>query len=166
MVSMRGVRLLFSATLGIVTYLLLSIFLGRTGILEYGKLSAYSNRLSVNIDELDKIQQRLSDRVQALQSDPEAIRLLARRLGYFAKGEELLRIDGYNPDRQSVSPGAIVYSTMNDPDRRSLFRAISFAVSVISFLFSMLDGVALKRFREGVVRRVGRLSQGRRSQPI
>ncbi len=141
---MKGFRVLFAAAVGLVTYLLLCTFLGQAGVLEYRKLSAYRERLSANIAELDRIQARLSERVLSLQSDPENIQLRARALGYFLPGEKLIRLPGYDPNQQVTSPGMIVYRTDRPADPRNLFRGIAFAVAVLAYLVSMLDRSAVQ----------------------
>jgi len=136
--SMRGFRVLFAAAIGLITYLLLGIFLGQAGVLESQRLLAYRSRLEANITDLDRIQAKLSERVQSLQSDPENVRLKARALGYFEPGENLIRLPGYDPNVEVTSPGALVYRTDHPSDPRSLFRAIAFGVGLLTYLMSLL----------------------------
>ncbi len=164
---MKGFRLLFAAAIGLITYLLLSVFLGQAGVLEYQRLSAYRARLESNMANLDQIQARLSERVQSLQSDPENVRLKARSLGYFEPGENLIRLPGYDPDVQVTSPGMIVYRTDRPGDPRSLFRAIAFGIAVLSYLVSLFDAAAFHNLRSMLKFPIrAPKSRSRRNRPI
>ena len=162
LVSMKGFRILFSVTTGLVTYLLLSIFLGHTGILEYQKLNHYQEQLSANIGDLDKINSRLQDRIQSLQSDPQAVTVLARNLGYFTPNEGMIWISGYNPEVQVTSPGKIVYRQSKEVNRKPIFRVIAFSISILTYLVLLMEATGFqfagqnpfRRGRGGFIRRI------------
>jgi len=167
LVSMKGFRILFSVTIGLVTYLLLSIFLGHTGILQYQKLVHYEKQLTVNIGDLDKINSRLQDRIQSLQSDPQAVTVLARNLGYFTPNEGMIWISGYNPEVQVTSPGKIVYRQSKAVSRKSIFRVIAFSISILTYIVLLLESAGFqfagqhpfRRGRSGLIRRILRRSE-------
>lgn len=123
-----------SLSISVWTYLLLTLFIGERGVTAYTMLTDYRDDLSLHIEQLAELQQELAAAATRLQSDPEQIRIEARRMGYVGPSEGLIRITGRGAAGQvAESPG----EKLNVPKRwsveRSLLRALALTVALVTF---------------------------------
>jgi len=109
---MTGVKLLLSAWAATVAFCLLHIVFGPGGLTETSALREQQARLEVRLTELRADNLRLSARYEGLRTSVEAVRLEARSLGWFQRGEVPVRtLDGARfhlpspaPDQSGVTP--------------------------------------------------------------
>jgi hypothetical protein len=80
---------------------------GRAGLGSYRALDGYASALRRNITELESLNAELSSRLDRLRSDEEAVRLLARQLGYLEQGERRVNMPTYAPERDSPRVGHV-----------------------------------------------------------
>ena len=92
---MSRVIFLAACYLGFTLSSLLVCFLGSSGWKSYRSLEREAERLRANVKTLRQVNVHLTERLQSLESRPETVRLLARDLGYFAPGEQVIHIDTY-----------------------------------------------------------------------
>ncbi|MEI8093189.1 MAG: septum formation initiator family protein [Spirochaetales bacterium] len=84
---MKGKKILLSLWLATAAFCLLQIVAGPNGFLVTAKLQDDAQRLDKRLSALAEDNARLQARFDALQSSSEAVRLEARRLGWFRAGE-------------------------------------------------------------------------------
>ena len=128
-------RLLLSLYIGGVVYLFTTLFFGSTGIVAYRELLAQHRLLLENLRRIEEQGKRLQQRIQALQSDPEQIRLEARRYHLVQSNESFVRIIGRDVESEPISPGGIVRVNLHSPYRTEPFlRAFSLCIAIVVFL--------------------------------
>lgn len=138
-----------AVVVGLAVYLVLNLLFGPAGSREMSRLSSQRAKLEANLAELKRINRDLEADVEALRSDPEEIRMRARRLGYYATDEWVIRFEGYDGGAQPRSPGREVRARRSRTDASSLIR--SAAVSA-----GLLTGIVLlftERLRQSRVSR-------------
>ncbi|RKX79968.1 MAG: hypothetical protein DRP87_01065 [Spirochaetes bacterium] len=136
----KGTRLFLALYTGFAVYSVLTFFFGNTGILAMKELEEYRDKLYENNRELEKINRQLSVELDALQSDPNLIRLHARRLGYFEEEERVIKLRGFKPDAGYYTIGKMITFRKSGIDLRPLFRAISVSMGIIFYLLTSGGG--------------------------
>lgn len=128
-------RLLVSLYMGGVVYLVTTLFFGSTGIVAYRELQMQHLRLVENLRRVEEQGERLQQRIQNLQSDPEQIKLEARRYHLVQSNESFIRIAGRKVESEPISPGGIVRVDSSSPyPPEPLLRAFSLCVAIVAFL--------------------------------
>jgi hypothetical protein len=142
-------NLLISLYAGAVAYLLSAFLLGPTGIESLRKLERYRDELVGHMDELERIGTGLEAAVHDLEANPERIRLEARRLQYFAAGEKIIKIEGYNGPASRLTPGGLLLPRSIEQTPPAIQRAIALGAALATFIvLSMLrEGGLLQRRR-------------------
>jgi cell division protein FtsB len=131
-------RLLVAAFVGITAYLAMAFVYGPGGLVAYRRMQDYRRDLEANIVELAEIHERLSARIDALSTDPEAVRLQAHALGYIAEDERVIRIEGYERRRNSFAVGRVVRRKDVQDDPTPVFRGIALSAAVATYLLLSL----------------------------
>ncbi|MBP7494938.1 MAG: septum formation initiator family protein [Spirochaetales bacterium] len=130
-------RLLVSAYVGVMVYLVTVFFFGSTGIFAYRQLLFFQKELKENITAIDEQGKIFQQRVASLQSDPEQIRIEARTYHLVRSSEGFVRIRGRNVYPESISPGRIVRIPEKNPYSLEPFlRAFSLCISLSIFLIT------------------------------
>ncbi|TVQ37174.1 MAG: septum formation initiator family protein [Spirochaetaceae bacterium] len=123
-----------SAAIAVWTYLLLTLVFGERGMIAYARLSDYRDELSYHIGQLNERQRDLAAAAERLQSDPEEIRIEARRMGYVGRSEGLIRIPGHSvPRADSETPGEKLPPPARWSADRSLLRALALSAALLAF---------------------------------
>ncbi|MFP4373210.1 MAG: septum formation initiator family protein [Spirochaetaceae bacterium] len=133
-------KLLVPLTVTILTYLLLSLVWADYGVLAYERLGAYKARLEANVERLEGRRDELSTETRSLRTNSDRIRVEARRLGYYEQDEGLVRVEGYDPQAVSSSPGAFVKRPIErrgGRDHAAIIRAVAASAGLLA-LFLML----------------------------
>ncbi|MCR5290691.1 MAG: septum formation initiator family protein [Treponema sp.] len=91
---MKCLPFLHAACLGTLVYVLVSITGGHDGIIAQKKLAEQKMNISLRTAEIQKINTELSLEYTAILKDPDVIAAYARKLGYVADGEKLVKISG------------------------------------------------------------------------
>ena len=106
---MNNFKFLLSICVGMLFYVLISVFAGRDGVWAYNQLSEHKNVLSLNLEKVRKINETLKLDYVALDRDVGIITSRARELGYIYEGENLVKINGLQNEEASVyDTGAFV----------------------------------------------------------
>ena len=134
---MKIPRLLLYIALSFVLTSLFLFFFGSGGLLDYRKLLGYRANLQENITDLEGTNSDLLAEVQALGSDSERITLQARELGYFRKGEKVIRIEGYQQGKNYYTVGKIMRRKPQQPRADWPFRAVGVGLPVLLLLGSL-----------------------------
>ena len=123
-----------SLAIAVWTYLLMTLFFGERGLLAHAGLSGYRDSLVSHIEELAELQNELSASARRLRSDPQQIRIEARRMGYVGPSEGLIRIPGR---AGAAAPAESAGEKLAQPERwsadRNLFRALALSAALLAF---------------------------------
>ncbi|MBO5138007.1 MAG: septum formation initiator family protein [Spirochaetaceae bacterium] len=90
-------KVLVSVSIGTLVYVLMSICFGRSGMWAMKQLENQKRDISIHTAEIAKINGELSLEYTALKQDMDVVAAYARRLGYVAEGEKLVKISGLKP---------------------------------------------------------------------
>ncbi len=91
-------RALWTIALIVALYLLVPMFLGETGMVQYFRMRQTYHRLDQEVAELDRHNDELGDEVRAMRSDPLTIERVAReRLGLVRPGEMVYQFEPPRP---------------------------------------------------------------------
>jgi len=140
---MKGTKFLLSFWLSMVTFCILQIVFGPTGLTETARLRDYKSRLETRVLALQEENLRLTGRYEALRTSTEAVRLEARALGYFRPGDTPVRtLDGAAfrlpsdlPDLSTVRPKPVL-----DSEATLFFRLAWPLLFLVFFSFFHLMG--------------------------
>jgi cell division protein FtsB len=121
-----------------VLYFVLSAILGPVGTQSYQHLSSYRDRLSENVTALESRGAELEAEATAYRSDADRIAVEARAIGYFDSQEGVVRVEGFTPDRRSVTAGRLIERRPSRPDRLPLLRWISLGFGVAVYVILRL----------------------------
>jgi cell division protein FtsB len=105
---MKLLKMFFSLYIGLVIYIVFSIFFGNGGIFDYNSLSDYHKTLEANLEKLKNINQELYEKLISFNSNPETIRIYSRELGYFKSNERVIKYDGFSPIKLFYKVGTIL----------------------------------------------------------
>ncbi len=91
---MLKAKVLVSISAGTLVYVLISFFGGQNGLWAMRQLEEQREEISINMAGITKINEELTLEYTALRSDMDVVAAYARRLGYVAEGERLVKISG------------------------------------------------------------------------
>lgn len=105
-------RTLIAILAGTFVYALVSLTFGRDGIVADGQLFEQKRALSARAEEIQRITNSLELEYAALKKDPDVIAAFARKIGYVAQGEKLLKINGLvSSEVENFDTGAVLKIT-------------------------------------------------------
>lgn len=87
-------KILISVSVGTLVYVLISFLGGQNGLWAMNQLEEQRQNISINKAEIEKINEELTLEYTALRNDMEVVAAYARRLGFVAEGEKLVKISG------------------------------------------------------------------------
>lgn len=99
---MNKSKLLLAAFIGIFTYTLVSFFLGRNGLVCYKCLNEQKKEISLQVVNIQNINNELKLEYSALEKDRDVIAAYARRLNYVSNDEKIVKITGLKPYQSVV----------------------------------------------------------------
>ncbi|MBN2353463.1 MAG: septum formation initiator family protein [Spirochaetales bacterium] len=130
-------RILSCCYFGFAVYIVLSLFFGRGGLANFKVDLDYKARLEANIRGLQEINRNLSLELKAVRASPDTIKVFARDYGYYAKNEEVIKIQGA-PARKNYSQlGSLLKRNPEHDQTGALFHVIGLAGAAVAFAFSM-----------------------------
>jgi len=125
----------------IVFYSLASFLVGSTGLLAMERLRAERDRVSANLDELERINGALGGELDALRYDPDTLSVYARELGYGHTDERFIRIVGVpGSGKKRVSAGNLIVSQQPVAIPTRTLRIVSLLVGVAVFIVLTFTG--------------------------
>jgi cell division protein FtsB len=138
---MVKLKLLFSLCAGTAVYVALSLFAGNDGFLATRQLELELTAMSVRSARLEALNTALQTEALALQQDPEVIAAYARRLGYAAPGEKLIKVQGRAPtDAILRDPGAALPRTPVTAISEEVCKIVGIIVASFTFALLLLAG--------------------------
>ena len=143
--EMKASSLITASFMGLGIYLLLELVFGQYGFISYRALDSFHRNAISELDSLKRQTDALQLQVRLLTTDAETIRLEAREIGFVARDEVVLRLEGRDPrPRHRYQPGALPSRVSRVRDNRPLFRSVGFTVFLVTVLVQ-LTGVQLFR---------------------
>ena len=133
---MRVPRIVVYIILSSIVAVMLHLFFGGGGMLDYRRLSAYRGSLQDNIDDLERINGELLSEVQALGSDAERLTLQARELGYFREGEKVIRFSNSSRSKSTYTVGKVLRRKANKLQADWPYRAVGMGLPVVLIVVS------------------------------
>ena len=120
-----------------IVAVVLQLFFGSGGMLDYRRLSVYRGSLQDNIEDLERINGELLSELQALGSDAERLTLQARELGYFREGEKVIRFSNSSRRQSTYTVGKVLRRKANKPKADWTFRAVGMGLPVVLIVVSL-----------------------------
>jgi len=136
---MRLLRLFISFYIGLTLNFVFVFFFGEAGWSRYEELTHHRLMLADNIVDLEKINWRLNQELLTLGTDPEKIKLLARDLGYFAPGDNVVWFEQF-PDKKSLyTVGKLIeVIPVKDKNLTYFFRIFNIFLPLLFYVISGL----------------------------
>lgn len=139
---MKLSHILYAIYFCIISSSFLLFFFGEKGLFAYQHLNEYEIALLKNITALQERNKDLANKLQWIKTDPEAVKLLARELGLYQKGESIIRIENYNNSENYYELGKIIKFNNIIMIKDNTLRLISLILSLIMLiLFIIIDKV-------------------------
>ena len=135
--NLRSVFLAFYVSF--LTFSLLTLFFGTTGIASMEKLNDRSRAITANLQELESRQEDLRATLSRLRSDPEAVTVEARSLGLYRPGEHVAYLSGPDEVKGRYDAGSVLRL---EPIRRSeetFLRITALAAGILVLLVSLVS---------------------------
>jgi cell division protein FtsB len=145
---MSKINALAALWLGTAVYVALSVSVGRDGFAAQKQLNAQKQRMSLRAEELERTNDELNAEYNALKYDPETIAAYARKLGYVAENEKLLKITGLPARTDTVydAGAAVMREEIRCLSERTC-KISGIAAGCLSYLFLSVRGLSGKRKR-------------------
>lgn len=109
------------------------------------KAESYRDLLQANLKSIKETNRELTVDFDALSSDAEMIKLRARALGYFEKGDHLVNIDNWNPESEEYRPGNVLKKEYRIHVDENHFRFMALAGSILTIILSILLSMNSRR---------------------
>ena len=137
---MKRAKYLIALFIGTLAYVVLSIIWGANGLKASRHMIEQQKLLSVQVYELERINNELTLEVNALTNDKDVIAAYARKLDYVSDGEKLVKITGLQRSEPSLYDAGTVIKHV-EPKYLS-----EIAVKAISFFFGLLTFILIFLF--------------------
>jgi len=87
---------------------LVTCLAGRAGVASYRALETYAAALEENIRDLENLHGDLAARLELLRTDPSAVQVLSRDLGYLGLDEHRVVLETWRPEVQIPPVGHVL----------------------------------------------------------
>lgn len=144
---MRSLLPIFVA--GFIVASVLIYFFGDSGLVAYRRLDDYRQNLAANVEKLQARNSRLNEELSSLRDDAERSLVMAREIGLYRAGDEVVKLEGYDHPSGSYEVGDMLKLRKNKTSRNTAFKATGLGVSALLAAFAMLAGRASGRKRRG-----------------
>jgi hypothetical protein len=123
-----------------LSFALLIIFFGETGVTSLEKIKRRNTALTENLSDLESKQIYMNDLLASLRGNPESILVAARSLGLYRSGDKVLHFRNMKPEHSLPAAGRVL--NLGSPGRmdEGLFRVPSLASGLIVLLISLIFG--------------------------
>lgn len=125
-----SIRLAASAYIGLAVYCLISLIMGPMGVLAYEDLDARVRGMRENLTLLEALNSEARARKDSAHSDPEALALEARSLGYVGPDQVVVRLGFPEASSAARDLGTLVPFTQPGGMRDEQVKAISLAAAL------------------------------------
>lgn len=103
-------RFLLATFVGIFVYTLVSFIAGRNGVICYTQLNEQKKEISLQVANIQNINNELKLEFSALEKDRDVIAAYARKLNYVKSDEKIVKINGLKPAQTTLyDTGSVIY---------------------------------------------------------
>ena len=95
-------RFLLATFVGIFVYTLVSFIAGRNGVICYTQLNEQKKEISLQVANIQNINNELKLEFSALEKDRDVIAAYARKLNYVSNDEKIVKINGLKPYQSAI----------------------------------------------------------------
>ena len=117
-----------------VTFSVLSLFFGETGVASIEKLNDRRRVLSANMSDLESRQVYLKSMLSTLRSDPEAVIVEARSLGLYRDDDFVVRFDNLDFYRGRPEAGQVLRLSQMRKTEEGFLRLLSLVAGLVVLL--------------------------------
>lgn len=121
-----------------LTFSLLSLFFGETGVTSLDRIRIRNLSLSANLDDLENKQADLTARLEALRSDPESIIIEARALGLYRRGDRVVQFRNLKTRYNLPNAGQVMHLSPLERNDESLLRVFALISGIILLLMAVI----------------------------
>jgi cell division protein FtsB len=132
----------------IVVFLVASVLiylLGDSGLLAYGDLESYRRKLAANVESLQQRNKNLAAELAGLKEDSEQNIVLARRIGLYRPGDEVVKLEGLAPRVEHYVVGDLLKLRKTNDARSAVVKAGAICLTVLLSAFALLSSRASRR---------------------
>ena len=124
-------------------------FFGDSGLLAYRRLDEYRQALATNVEILQARNASLAEELAALRDDPQRSLVMARDIGLYQAGDQVVKIEGFTPAALSNEVGALLKLRKSTTSRNTIFKAAGIGISSLLAAFAVAASRALRRKGRG-----------------
>ena len=128
-------------------------FLGDSGLSAYRGMLRYEKSLAANVEALRQHSQLLEARLQKLKSDRDSNVILARGIGLYEPGDEVVKLAGRPPRTEIYAMGDLLKMRKVQGDRNAAFKQAALGFAFLSLLVAVLATRIGRRRTDGARRR-------------
>jgi len=142
-------RLVLVFAMGFTVASLLIYFFGDSGLVAYRRLEAYRQQLAANVEKLQARKTGLDSELANLRNDPEKILVMARDIGLYQRGDEVVKLEGLARPATSNEIGDLLRLPRVKASRNVIFKVTGIAVSGVLAGFAVVGGRLSRRKGRG-----------------
>lgn len=131
-----------------VASLLICLF-GDSGVFAYKRLDSYRNDLAANVERLRARNLALTEELTNLKDSPERNLVMARSIGLYRPGDEVVRLEGLPPRTHTYEVGDLLRLKRVKTTRNPIFKAAGLGVSALLAGFAIFMSRASRRKAHG-----------------
>ena len=127
----------------------LIFFFGDSGLAAYRGLEQHRLSLAANVESLKQRNADLQTELASLRNNPERIMVMARSIGLYEPGVEVVKLEGVPPRASRYAVGDLLKLRQGAADRNAIVKAAAMAASVLLLAFGFLSAHAARRREHG-----------------
>jgi hypothetical protein len=131
-------RLLSIAAIAFIAASLAIYLFGDSGVFALSTLARYERSLAANVEALQERNRELTAELAGVSGDPEGNRVLARGIGLYGPGEEVVRLEGRQSRPTTYAIGDLVRMRQPEGGASAVLKTVAAAVAagcaVLAFL--------------------------------
>jgi cell division protein FtsB len=132
----------------LVTSVLIYLF-GDSGVLAFNDLEGYRRRLVQNVESLQQRNKNLTAELSDLKGNAELNIVLARRLGLYRPGDEVLRLQGLSNGVEHYVVGDLLKFRKSGDARSAAVKTAALCLSALMTAYVLLSSRASRRKASG-----------------
>ena len=127
----------------------LIFFFGDSGLYAYRTLENYKENLSANVENLQLRNQDLTADLISLKDNPDRTLVMARGIGLYRQGDEVVKLEGLPPRGQFQAIGDFLKMRKESETRSAIFKAAALGVSLLLLAYALFSSRASRRRLHG-----------------
>jgi len=132
----------------VVASVLIYLF-GDSGVLAFNDLEGYRRRLVLNVESLQQHNRNLTAELSDLKGNAELNIVLARRLGLYRPGDEVVRLQGLSNGVEHYVVGDLLKFRKSGDARSAAVKTAALCLSALMTAYVLLSSRASRRKASG-----------------